>query len=144
MSNQTNRAHVIQQCTRLQNLGISYEDAVALRRIAMTLHNWYEMECGDEWGRCIERDEKTGKPFQYNHNWHFGKRYPTPDREAGAIKRLQKIMQTYTQANGHTMDLDYYIQTDPRGASLYILKPGDIPEGRSKDEFYTNGIALYK
>ena len=31
----------------LQAAGISYDDAVSLRRISMTLHRWHELECGD-------------------------------------------------------------------------------------------------
>ena len=31
----------------LQSAGISYHDAIALRRISMTLHRWHEFECGD-------------------------------------------------------------------------------------------------
>lgn len=32
---------------RLDRLGIAYEDACALRRIALTLRRWFELECGD-------------------------------------------------------------------------------------------------
>ena len=31
----------------LQSAGFSFEDAHALRRISMTLHRWFELECGD-------------------------------------------------------------------------------------------------
>ena len=34
-------------------------------------------------------------------------------------------------------------ETNPRGASLYILRPGDIPEGCDKANWYTNGICIY-
>jgi hypothetical protein len=37
-----------------------------------------------------------------------------------------------------------YIQGDPRGASLYILRPGDIPDGADVNSCYTRGIAAYK
>jgi hypothetical protein len=50
---------------RLAQLGIGYYDAEQLRRIAMTLHRWFEMECGDGRG-CIERDETTNKPYWLN------------------------------------------------------------------------------
>jgi hypothetical protein len=32
---------------RLEQIGISYDDANKLRRISMTLHRWFELECGD-------------------------------------------------------------------------------------------------
>ena len=129
---------------RLQNAGISYQDAVSLRRISMTLHRWHELECGDgndyaSW--CIARGKKIGKVFEYDDN---GKPYierhahtsntPTytliPDRERGARKRLAAIMANYPK-------LTAYIQGDPRGCALYI--------GESlTDSNYSNGIAVYK
>lgn len=39
--------------------------------------------------------------------------------------------------------LSYYIQSDPRGAALYILRPGDVPEGKEADSYYTRGICVY-
>lgn len=114
--------------------GINYEDAVALRRISMTLRRWYELECGTDNG-FVERDETTGKTYWLNAM--TGNRYPTPDREKGAEKRLKAIMEKYP-------DLEYYLQTDPRGASLYILRPGDIPEGAKADSCYSNGIVVCK
>jgi hypothetical protein len=37
-----------------------------------------------------------------------------------------------------------YVQTDPRGASLYILRPGDVPEGADVDGYYSRGLPVYK
>ena len=119
---------------RLMALGIDHDDAVALRRIAMTLHFWHELECGTDRG-AIERDEKTGKPF-----WQCasgGRGMTLADREAGAIKRLAAIMARYPS-------LSSYVQGDPRGASLYILKPGDVPDGADHDSYYSRGVAVYK
>ena len=45
---------------RLLKLGISYEHACQLRRISMTLRNWFELECGtgdERTTRSIERDD---------------------------------------------------------------------------------------
>lgn len=122
---------------RLTAIGISYADAVDLRRIAMTLHRWHEMECGTDSG-AIERDETTGKPF-----WHRAgglyptRRYNVADRETGALKRLAAIMARYPA-------FGFYVQGDPRGASLYILRPGDVPAGESADSFYSRGVAVFK
>lgn len=119
---------------QLENVGISYEDATALRRISMTLHRWHEMECGIDNG-CIERDEETDKTYWLNS--YTMRRSPIADRETGAKKRLAKIMSRYPT-------LGFYIQGDPRGASLYILRPGDVPEGKDADAYYSRGIAVYK
>lgn len=122
---------------RLESAGIKWSDAEALRRISMTLHRWHELECGANDG-AIERDETTGKTY-----WRFTRangsshRYPTPDRETGALKRLAKIMAQYPTLQAH-------VQGDPRGASLYILRPGDVPEGVDVDSCYSRGIAVYR
>lgn len=127
-------------------------DAEALRRISMTLHRWHELECGDgnahgSW--CLSRGRKdaggafeyddNGKPFLEHHsNTSNTPRYSRiPDREAGARKRLGRIMSRYPS-------LTAYVQTDPRGAALYILKPGDVPEGESVDAYYSRGLAVYR
>lgn len=118
----------------LEKLEISYEDAVQLRRISMTLHRWHELECGTG-GGCVERNETTGKT--YWHNAHNGKLYPIADRETGAKRRLAKLMAKYPA-------LTAYIQGDPRGAALYILRPGDVPEGKDADAYYSRGIVVCK
>jgi hypothetical protein len=130
---------MIRECLpHLAALGISHEDASALRRIAMTLHRWAELECGNERG-AIERDETTGKPYWTYDAGANGKRgrVAIPDRERGAEKRLAKIMAKYPT-------LSAYIQGDCRGAPLYILKPGDVPEGQHAESYYSRGVAVYK
>lgn len=129
---------------RLSAAGISFEDAVALRRISMTLHRWHELECGDgndyaSW--CIVRGKKTSGVFEYDDD---GKPYierhvhtsnvPSysliPDRERGALKRLDAIMAKYP-------GLSAYVQSDPRGCALYV------GQGLT-DSNYSSGIAVYQ
>jgi hypothetical protein len=62
---------------------------------------------------------------------------PIADRERGAKKRLAKIMAKYPT-------MGYYIQTDPRGAALYILTAEQLSSGRPIDQIYNRGIAVYK
>ncbi len=126
---------------RLMAMGIDYDDAVELRRIAMVLHRWHELECGTDRG-VIERDEATGVPYwtydvrDTHGHWTRGRR-KTADKETGAIKRLQAIVKRYP-------NLTYYIQGDPRGAPLYMLRPADVPVGESIDAYYSRGIPVYK
>jgi len=40
-------------------------------------------------------------------------------------------------------DLTTYIQTDPRGAALYILRPGDIEAGDKVESCYTRGVCVF-
>jgi len=118
----------------LTRAGIAHDDAMALRRISMTLHNWHEKECGFEYS-CLERDEVTGKPFWVNSRTM--RRSPIADLERGALKRLNTIMAKYP-------NLSTYVQGDPRGAALYILRPGDVPEGEDVDSYYSRGLPVYK
>lgn len=167
-----------EQEANLLDLGFTRDEAAALRRISMTLRRWYEMECGtgdDRVSRSIERDEITDKPFmriqfQSAHGW-VDRSYPTPDREKGAIKRLDKIIadrnareiegaeriQDAPDGNRYAhfgknegpfltlevKDLSYYLQTDPRGASLYIIRPGDVPEGKDVSAYYSRALCVY-
>lgn len=132
----------------LVRAGIDPVDARALRRIAMQLQRWHELECGDsnDYGSwAIERDgnEPDSKPYLVHHHYLHGRgadyttRTPIPDREMGARKRLAKIMSRYPT-------LKSYVQGDPRGAALYILRPGDVPAGESVNAYYSRGIAVYR
>ncbi len=147
----------------LQSAGISYADAQSLRRISMTLHRWHELECGDSndyastvlvrgrrsrirvsdgrsgWNTTFEYED-DGKPYLETH-YHQGDSkahyFRVPDRERGALKRLAAIMARYP-------GFQSYVQGDPRGCALYILRPGDVPEGSTVDSCYNRGIAVCK
>ena len=118
----------------LAALGFSRSDAETLRRISMTLHRWHELECGTSSG-VIEREENTGAPYLcwYNANDRYYSR--VADRETGALKRLKAIMAAHPA-------LQSYVQGDPRGAPLYILRAGDVPEGQSADAYYSRGVVV--
>lgn len=116
----------------ITSLGVSDDDFWSLRRISMQLHRWHELECGVGNGG-VERDETTGKCFWYNS--YTGRRSPTKDRKTGALKRLAAIMSKYPT-------LRPYVQGDPRGAALYIIRPDDSPIGQ-EDSHYSRGIAVY-
>jgi len=130
------RAH---QHNTLQQLGFTAEQVNSLRRISVTLHRWHEFECGTDAG-SIERDETTGKPFIRTPR---GKLYPVADREAGALKRLALIIQDRNLQHPLNGFLETYIQTDPRGQALYILRPSDVPEGKDPAAYYSRGICVY-
>jgi hypothetical protein len=113
--------------------GVSYDDALALRRISMQLHRWHELEYGVDNGG-VERDETAGKCFWYSS--HTGRRSPCADRETGALKRLASLMPRYPS-------LRSYVQGDPRGRAIYLLRPNDIPQDRDVDAYYSRGIPVY-
>jgi len=130
------------QENNLLSLGFTNEEANKLRRISLTLRRWHELECGINSG-CVERDEQTGKTYWRNSN--TGKLSPFPDRETGALKRLAAIIhaRNIRQPLQESPLLDTYIQTDPRGAALYILRPNDVPEGKDPAAYYSRGICVY-
>lgn len=127
----------------LQRAGISAEDIQPLRRISMTLHRWFELECGtgtDTVSESVERDETTGKPFhriQYmgRSGW-IDKRYPIADREKGAMKRLDAFRAKY-------LNIIFYVQSDPRGCALYAVTSDKVRAGEDVGAVYNRGIAIY-
>ena len=121
-------------------LGFSFDEAVQLRRIEMTLHRWCELECGDSndyasWS--IERDEVTEKPYMvtHPHTENKSRRRPIADRETGALKRLDAIMKKHP-------DFVRFYQTDCRGCALYIVRKLDLPDLKQIDSLYTRGFAV--
>ena len=128
------KASVLRNQAALARVGVSAEDADKLRRIAMTLTRWGELECGVD-GCAIERDDITGKPFwTYDAGSRGRGRYPIADRERGAVKRLRGILEGYPHL------IEYY-QTDPRGASVYIIERDKIGM-HDIDSVYTRGVAV--
>lgn len=125
----------------LQGLGFTRDEADKLRRISMTLHRWHELECGVN-GGCVERDESTGRAMWRNYS---GKVFPIADRETGALKRLAAIIAARNASlpNLGLEPVSTYIQGDPRGAALYIIRPGDVPEGADVGGYYSRGICVY-
>jgi len=121
-----------QRYTHLVNslalLGFTMDDTDRLLKISRTLHRWHELECNGD----IQRDEVTEKPFVVHH--YTKNRYPYPDKEKGALKRLAEIL----EGKGVT----HYQQTDPRGCALYLIRPTDVPAGESVNAFYSRGIAI--
>jgi hypothetical protein len=123
-----------QQEQRLAVLGFNPAEAETLRRISMTLSHWSEAECNGE----ITVDDETGQAYrQYGHNGGPFLTVKCPNREAGAIRRLRKILKS------HPGFATYY-QMDPRGAALYIYRPDDLEPGQSIDSVYSSiGICVY-
>jgi hypothetical protein len=140
-------------CEALKNHGITQDEVDTLLRCQRVLHTWAEHECNGD----IERDEVTGKCFWMNHD-KDRRSTRTPDREAGALKRIAAILaphapKQYTADTcpgrpcgadcDHTSPgLTFYHQGDPRGCCLYLLRPGDVPTGKDPGSCYSNGIAV--
>jgi hypothetical protein len=125
---------IVHQSNMLQGLGFSEDEADSLRRISRKLQHWFEHECNG----TIERDD-SGIPHRVW--WTFkGERraYKCSDLERGAMKRLDVIMELHP-------DFVPYIQTDPRGASLYLIPKAKLAESPySVDCIYSSiGVCVY-
>lgn len=139
-----------QQRETLQRLGFTEQEAEQLRRISMTLHRWRERECNGEVQRGddgVARGYRVNARFLDPNDPRYW--YAVPDREAGARKRLSRILldrlNRTKDADGTIKGpaLSAYIQGDPRGAALYILRPGDVPAGEDAGAYYSRGICVY-
>lgn len=114
----------------LMSLGFDAQEIAALLRIEKTLHRWAERECNGE----VERDEITGKTFAVYGEGRS--RYPRPDRETGALRRLSAIMKGRRNVRA-------YHQGDPRGCALYIVRRRDVDGDWSKlPSCYSRGFAV--
>ena len=148
--NKRERERLTAQENALVSLGFTIDEAAALRRISRTLRRWHELECGIDAG-CIERDDATGKPYWVAQYRDGTRRWPVPDRERGALRRLGRIVghrntRVWAASDAHAVHVHAvhpYIQTDPRGAALYILRPGDVPPSSKAESCYTRGICVY-
>lgn len=140
------RERLTRQENTLMELGFTREESDSLRRISRRLQRWYELECGTDTG-MIERDDATGKPFWVSYTRRYlgandtRIRTPMADFETGALRRLARIVSARNERTGSPVET--YIQSDPRGAALYILRPGDVPEGLKPEACYTRGVCVY-
>ena len=115
-----NTKEIVNQLVRVcLKLGIQAKDAQDFRCDSVTLRRWFERECGGSnnfasW--AIERDPDTDHPYHVTHVHSREKaiRVRIPDREKGARKRIAERCDR--------LGLNYYIQTDCRGLSLYLSR----------------------
>ena len=112
---------------------ITTDVARTLRRAALTLHRWGELECGDgndyaSWS--IERDETTDLPYfcRYPHDSSKVFKHRIADREKGALRRIKQLCDN--------LGLHFYYQTDPRGWPLYVSNEP------LTDQNYNNGVGI--
>lgn len=111
---------------------MSMEDCRKLRRIERILHRWCEAKCGmgNKWVDWHIEDDGP-KPIMVTYCRMSGTthRRAIPDRETGALRRLQAVC----IENG----LDYHYQTDPRGCAVYVAATA------LNDSNYTVGVPCY-
>jgi len=157
------------ECTRmtdqeneLMGIGFTRAESESLRLISRTLRRWHERECNGEVQRGedgIARGYRVNARFLDPNDPRYW--YKVPDRETGARKRLAAIVERRNAriTNDSSKDAELnihatcaaklsgivsaYIQGDPRGAALYIMRSGDVPEGGDVGSHYSRGLCVY-
>ena len=127
---------------RMTNLGFSREETKSLLKAERALTHWAGLECGiSDCNRSISvfRDEETGKPF-YRIEYRVGNEWktrtqPKRDTEKAALQTVARILESKPGFSA-------YHQTDPRGVSLYLIRPGDIKAGEDVARLYNRGLAM--
>lgn len=96
---------------RLRHAGIEccQDHAAQLRKIAARLTSWHTALCNDTW-----IDDDTGIAYR-----QYGSAYNHP-MQTVKVPNIGKIEQDKIAALCSMLDCHYYIQGDPRGASLYV------------------------
>ena len=74
-----------------------------------------------------------------NGDWEYSEDDKPKCRQEKREDRLCAKAKELAESLGAT----FYYQTDPRGAAVYLIFPGDIREGVSVESSYSNGVCLY-
>lgn len=117
-------------------------DARTVCHVAATLHQWYT----DESNGCIVRGHlEAGNKFVADENglpfWRSrrgkGSLCQMFDHEKDALRQLHEILENYPA-------LDFYLQTDPRGAPLWLHRRADLKPDARIDAVYSEiGVAVF-
>lgn len=93
---------------REDGINASFRDAEILRKSAIRLHRWHESLCNDT---GIDDDGIAYRQYgsAYNHPMQTVK-----------ITNIGKIEEVKIKAVCDSLNCHFYIQGDPRGASLYV------------------------
>ena len=141
MRTNTKKARLIHLSNALASLGFNANEIAALLAVERGLNRWHELECGtgnDRVSVSVERDEKTGKPFKrvqfQSHSGWVDRKTPCRDMEKSYLSRLARIMEGKA--------VRAYVQGDPRGCALYIIRAEDVPQGADVHSYYSRGIAV--
>ena len=90
---------------------LSLDDANTLRRAELTLPSWAEAEANGTiqrpWDGTVDGDSRP-----YRATWHEGIFSRIPDRQAGALRRIEALVER--------LGIYWHHQQDCRGCMVYI------------------------
>lgn len=108
-------------------MDITLENLEQLCRDSRTLRKLFECECNG----CT-REKSPGESWQ-DYDVDREKQMEWVDKRQNVVlKRIAKRCAA--------LGVDFYIQSDPRGCSLYISKPNS---GMNNTNYSTTGVAIY-
>lgn len=119
------------QTKNLEEVGFSFEEIMELRRLSRCFRRFFERLRND-----VYYSEDDGKYYRMCANSKIVTRYP--DLKRRYLKKLRAVFANHP-------NLTYYIQQDPRGSSLYVIKKTDLEYRLDEmDQIYsTLGIPIY-
>jgi hypothetical protein len=138
------RWHELECGTGDDKMSVSVEREESFALCTQCGHRFYghaaEEENCPSCGDCAPiRKKATGKPMrrvQYrgrDGKW-VDRKTPCRDMEKANLRRLSRVMEGKS--------VRAYVQGDPRGCALYILRPGDVPQGGDPNAYYSRGIPV--
>lgn len=133
MKTESKTLRTLRLAQSLAHFKLSPDDIAKLLRIEEKLRRWHELRCGIDAGHVEEiGSEGSGK-------WEFVNRHGhrSPIRDAG--KQARKALNAFTAENP---DLIFYVQADPRGCALYLLKKSQVDSGEDVNAVYNRGVAI--
>ena len=74
-----------------------------------------------------------------------GYQTPAGTENVAAAKRdetLEELLTKRAQEIAGRVGASLYVQGDPRGAPLYLIFPGDVPEGQDVGSYYSRGLCV--
>lgn len=113
---------IIKLACALGAWGLNPAEIGTLMRAERRLHRWHEVHCnGDVW------EQDAG-------GWVGRHGRPVRDAGASAGRQVERVMDAHPE-------LVAYVQTDPRGCALYVLRRADVA-GEDVASVYSRGVAV--
>lgn len=109
------------------------DDIAKLLRIEKKLRRWHELQCGADAGHVEEVGEEG------SGNWEFVNRHGHRSPIRNATEQARKTLNAFKTVDP---DLLFYVQTDPRGCALYLLKKSQVESGEDVNAVYSRGVAI--
>ena len=114
------------QAERAEHLGLSIYRYRTLVQLSKQLHQWHEDECNG----FIQYDEDDQQYYRYTTDSRG-----CPTKRVHSIPDLESAWLEEARRHATAAGCQIYLQTDPRGPSLYLYKQSDLDAALERDEY---------